>query len=264
MLRQLAAIWKYRHFWSSLVVMDLRTRYRRSILGIGWSLMNPILMTIVFCVVFGAWFNNPNWRYYGPYFLSGMVIFGFVRDSAMTGCTTFFRNEPYIRQCPLPLAIYTLRTVLGAAIHFLIAIAIVMVAVAVLTPSQWLQTVSHLWVVVPSLVLLFVFCWSISVLSSFLTVYFQDTQQLLEVLFQVFFFLTPIMYPHQMLVDRGLNILLQINPVVTFFEMIRQPILTGQLPTLWCLTKACIVVTFFGGLAIGTIAWLERRLIFHL
>src|SRR4051794_819838 len=62
MLGQLGTIWKYRHFWLSLVVMDLRTRYRRSILGVGWSLMNPLMMTIVFCVVFGAWFHNPDWR----------------------------------------------------------------------------------------------------------------------------------------------------------------------------------------------------------
>jgi ABC-type polysaccharide/polyol phosphate export permease len=264
MLNHLAAIWKYRHFWWSLVVMDLRTRYRRSVLGIGWSLMNPLLMTIVFCLVFGSWFSRSDWRSYGPYFLAGMVLFGFVRDSALGGCTTFFRNEAYIRQCPLPLAVYTLRTVLGAAVHFLIALGVVLAAVLVLTPHNGLPALASLWAVIPALALLFLFCWSVSILASFMTVYFQDTQQLLEVIFQVFFFLTPIMYPPDMLIDRGLMILLQINPVVTFFEMIRQPILTGQLPTLWCLSKACIVVTFFGGLAIGVTAWLERRLIFHL
>jgi lipopolysaccharide transport system permease protein len=264
MLQQLATVWKFRNFWGSLVVMDLRTRYRRSALGVGWSLMNPLMMTAVFCVVFGAWFKNPDWRTYGPYFLCGMVLFDFIRASALGGCTTFFRNESYIRQCPLPLTIYTLRTVLGAAIHFAIALGVVLLAVLVLMPQNWLQTLSILWVLVPALVMMLLFCWSISVLASFMTVYFQDTQQLLEVVFQIFFFLTPIMYPTEMLVNRGLKILLQINPAVTFLELVREPILTGQVPAAWCFAKALILVTFFGSLAIGTIAWLERKLIFHL
>ena len=101
-------------------------------------------------------------------------------------------------------------------------------------------------------------------MSSFLTVYFQDSQQLLEVLFQVFFFLTPILYPAQVILDRGLGILLSLNPVYTFFELVRTPILTGELPTMWAFTKAIIVITLFGSMAIGAIAWLEKKLIFHL
>jgi len=264
MFKQLAIIWDHRAFWMSLVTMDLRVRYRRSILGVGWSLMNPVLMTIVFCVVFGAWFNNPDWRRYGPYFLAGLTLFDLVRSCALLGCQTFFKNESYIRQCPLPLAIYTLRTTLGAIIHFLVALAVVIMSVAILTPDQILPMLRHCWILIPGLLMLFMFCWSLSILSSFMTVYFQDTQQLLEVLFQVFFFLTPIMYPVQLIVDRGLGILLSINPVVTFLELIRMPIVTGEMPSEWVFMKAFIIVSMFGTMAVGTIAWLERKLIFHL
>jgi lipopolysaccharide transport system permease protein len=264
MLRQLSTIWRFKSFWLSLVVMDLRTRYRRSILGVGWSLMNPLMMTVVFCLVFGAWFQNPDWRSYGPYFLAGMTLFEFVRASALGGCTTFFRNESYIRQYPLPLAIYVLRTVLGALIHFMIALGVVILALIVLQPNHWLRPLEMIPVVLPSIVLLFLFCWSVSTLSSFMTVYFQDTQQLLEVIFQVFFFLTPIMYPEAMLIDRGLNFLLQINPVVTFLELIRAPLLKGEIPSLWCFEKAIMIIALFGSLAIAAIAWFEKKLIFHL
>ena len=261
---QLGQIWKFRHFWLSLVVMDLRTRYRRSVLGVGWSLMNPIMMTAVFCVVFSSWLNNPDWRQYGPWFLAGLTLFDFVRSSALSGCTTFFRNESYIRQCPLPLAIYTLRTVLGAAIHYLIALGVVLAAVCVLQPHHIQSMLSVLWTLIPSLLLLFMFCWAISIIASFMTVYFQDSQQILEVLFQVFFFLTPIMYSPQMLKDRGLGILLQLNPVCTFFELIRETVITGNIAPIWAYQKAIIVVSVFGAMAIGCIARLERKLIFHL
>lgn len=264
MLGQLGTIWKFRHFWMSLVTMDLRTRYRRSVLGVGWSLMNPLMMTVVFCLVFSSWFHNPDWRYYGPYFLSGLTLFDFVRSTALNGCQTFFRNESYIRQCPLPLAVYTLRTVLGAGIHFLIALAVVLTTVFVLRPGQIIPVLQISWVLAPSLVLLFLFAWAVSILSSFMTVYFQDSQQILEVLFQVFFFLTPIMYPPEIILDRGLGILLSLNPVYTFFELIRMPILTGEIPSAWAFSKALIVVSLFGTMAIASIAWLEKKLIFHL
>lgn len=264
MINHLTTVWRYRHFWLSMVKMDLKTRYRRSFLGVGWSLAYPILMTVVFCVIFGAWFNNPDWRTYGPYFLAGMTIFSFVRDSVLIGTSTFYRNESYIRQFPLPLTIYTLRTVLGAAVHFSISMAVTIVAVFVLRPEQGLKMLSVMWVLIPAIIMLFLFCWSISILSSYMTAFFHDTVQLVEVVFQILFFLTPLMYPMSMLVDRGLTILLKLNPIVVFLELIREPILSGELPPIWAFGKAAIFILTFGSMAIGTIAKLEKRMIFHL
>jgi ABC-type polysaccharide/polyol phosphate export permease len=347
MRSQLATIWRYKSFWLSLVVMDLRTRYRRSILGVGWSLMNPLMMTVVFCIVFASWMPNPDWRNYGPYFLCGMTLFEFVRASALGGCTTFFRNEAYIRQYPLPLAIYVLRTVLGAGIHFLIGTGVVILALILIqgpsthdqvitelqkikggadqetrykidqaideaerniaseprvnstvkvkpeqvqnlvndfagsdsakrlaaketleklfqTEHHWYRPLLMLQMILPAMLLLFMFCWSISTLASFVTVYFQDAQQLLEVIFQGLFFLTPIMFMPQMLIDKDMHFLLSINPIVTFLELIRTPLVYGTIPPPWAFAKASIIVAIFGTIAIATIAKLEKKLIFHL
>jgi len=270
MWRQITTIWRYRSFLFSLVSMDLRTRYRRSILGVGWSLMNPIMMTIVFCAVFAKWMPHADWRVFGPSFLCGMTLFEFVKSSALAGCSTFSRNESYIRQCPLPLALYNLRTVMGNAIHYLIALGVVIVCIFVLQPQtqRIVETLEILWVLIPSFIMLFIFCWSISVVASFMTVYFHDVQHLLEVFFQVFFFLTPIMYDKQMLVDRGMRWLLQINPVVTFFELMREPLtdpsVLGMIPTMWAFSKALVVTSIFFAMAIATIRALEPKLIFHL
>ena len=264
MLGQLATIWKFRSFWMSLVKMDLRLRYRRSVLGIGWSLLNPILMTVAFCLVFSSWFENPDWRNYAPYFLAGLSIWEYIRSCVMSGCQTFYRNESYIRQCPLPLTIYSLRTVLGATIHFLIAMAVVVFAITVLAESDPYRPFRVMWAVIPALVLLFVFCWAVSVLASFLTVFFHDTQQLTEVIFQLFFFLTPIMYTKEMLEKRGLGLLADLNPAVTFFDVTRDPLLTGQLPEAWMVWKAIGITAIFVSMAVVLTAWLEKKLIFRL
>jgi lipopolysaccharide transport system permease protein len=264
MLSQLSSIWKFRTFLVSLIRKDLRARYRKSALGLGWSLIHPVLMTVVFCLVFGAWFSNPDWRSYGPYFLAGMTLFSIVRESVVSGCSTFFANENYIRQSPAPLTLYTLRTVVGIGIHFLIALGVVFLAAFVLQPDLRLKLLSILWVFVPALAMLFIFCWSISVIASFMSVYFNDAAHLAEVFFQILFFLTPIFFPVSMMVDRGLTIVLQLNPIVAFLEIIRSPLLYGQVPPIWAFAKAAIVTAAAATTAMGTMAIFQKKLIYRL
>ena len=108
-------LWRLRHFWMALVRNDLRNRYRRSVLGLGWSLLQPIAMTVVLCTVFAGVFGV-SLREYAPYLLSGLTFWSFISAAAISGCQSFFQGESYIRQHRAPLAIYPLRTTLGAAI----------------------------------------------------------------------------------------------------------------------------------------------------
>ena len=120
----LAAIWRCRYFWMSLVKMDLRTRYRRSVLGMGWSLLHPIAMTTILCVVFHTVFHQPI-REYAPFLLAGLATWNYIVTATLQGCQCFFQGESYIRQYPAPLAVYPLRTALGGTVHFLIALVLV-------------------------------------------------------------------------------------------------------------------------------------------
>lgn len=275
MIQHLTAIWKFRHFLISLIKLDLRLRYRRSIFGLGWSLLNPIAMTIVFCLVFSSLLGNGDWRFYAPYLLSGMAVWGFLRDSVLQGCRALLNNEAYIRQSPLPYGLYSLRTVGGQSIHFLIAMLVVVVMCMVLLPGSQarpglasppgpLDVLAMVPVVVPGLVLAFLFAWSAATIMSFANVYFQDTQHLLEVGAQIMFFLTPIMYGPEVLIHRGLKWMIDLNPVNLYLDMVRIPLLTGQIPGLQLYVLATLVTVAFVGLAWGTVAWLQKRVIFHM
>src|SRR5437764_6566568 len=112
MLIYLSAIWNCRYFLLSLVRMDLRTRYRRSLLGLGWSLLQPLAMTFILCVVFRHFSQLPI-RDFAPHVLAGLTGWNFILYCALQGCQCFFQGEAYIRQYPLPLAIYPLRTAIG-------------------------------------------------------------------------------------------------------------------------------------------------------
>src|SRR5687767_1965003 len=108
MIRYMREVWGCRYFWLSLVRIDLRTRYRRSVIGIGWSLLNPIAMTTILCVAFAKLFNK-NIFEYAPNVFAGLVCWNYIVACTKQGCQSIFQGESYIRQHPAPIAIYPLR-----------------------------------------------------------------------------------------------------------------------------------------------------------
>jgi lipopolysaccharide transport system permease protein len=256
----IAAIWRCRYFWLSLVKNDLRTRYRRSVLGMGWSLLHPICMTTILTAVFYKLFDQPI-REYAPLVLAGLATWNYVLTVVSHGCHCFFLGESYIRQYPAPLAIYPLRTALGGTVHFLLALSVV---VMLSWYCNGFQNVSALVSLVPTIFLLFVFAWSAAVLAGVANVHFQDTQHLTEVGFQMLFYATPIIYRAELLQKNGLGWLVHLNPLVSLLELVRQPILRGEVPTLGTFAAAgtTVVVTLLA--ASWTLARFQRRLIFYL
>jgi ABC-type polysaccharide/polyol phosphate export permease len=341
----LSAVWQCRYFWLSLVKMDLRTRYRGSLLGIGWSLLQPLCMTAILCTVFCKIFRvDISW--FGPYLLSGLACWSFILNVTLGGCGCFHQAEPYIRQYPAPLAIYPLRTVLGTTFHFLLALGIVLllvsgflwlvqplsgyasaptkpVAVKTLgTPAETgqarritseatqeeplglakdgappdtttaaakaigaaeeppeargkvkeatkekeqLGSVNPfaLLTLVPTLLLLMVFGWSLAMLGGLATVHFPDTKHLLEVGFQGLFYLTGIMYPPSILQGR-LGLYLNYNPLTSFLRLLRDPIVWGRMPTLTTFGIAAATTLLVTVLAVVSLSRLEKRFIYYL
>jgi lipopolysaccharide transport system permease protein len=262
MIAHLSAVWQFRYFWLSLVRLDLQNRYRRSVLGIGWSMLHPLAMTVVFCVAFGGILGTSDWREYAPFLLAGMVVWDFVKGSALQGCESFIRAEAYIRQCPLPYSIYPLRTVLGTFIHFAIGLAMLACVIAVIREST--AVFSSFVLVLPAILMVTVFAWSIATMTAFIQVYFHDTKHLIEVGSQMFFFLTPIMYAREKLDKQGLGWLADMNPVTLFLELIRTPLVLNVAPTWDLYTQGMILTLTTFGLACGTIAWLQKKVIFQL
>jgi ABC-type polysaccharide/polyol phosphate export permease len=260
MVAYLADIWRLRYFWSSLVRIDLRNRYRRSVLGIGWSLLHPILMTAVLCAVFCPLFRI-DYRQFAPYLLAGLAFWNFLVTTSTNGCHCFFQGEAYIRQQAAPLVIYPLRTVLGTAIHGVAALSVVLIFTWCMNGFGNLPALISL---VPSLTLIFLLGWSLALCFGITNVIFQDTQHLTEVLFQILFYLTPVMYPSKLLAERRMDWLVRYNPLASFLELVRVPILEGQLPPWSAFATALGTVLVL--LTAGTIAVsrLERRLIFYL
>ena len=289
MIDHLGTVWRFRHFWMSLVKMDLRTRYRRSVLGIGWSVLNPVLMSVVIVLGFGKVLGRGGnvWDY-GAFLLPGLCTWEFIRNSTTMGCDALVHNESYIRQCPLPYSIYSLRTILSTGVHYLITLAVTAVISSVLLGVLSEQTaqptappsigflpaheavergaltpLEHLWVVPPIAAILFVFVWGTATVAAFAAAYFPDVKYLIDVAATMLFFLTPIMIP----IENFTGVLAEVtpyNPVFYFLELVRHPFYYGTLPPweLWAICAGMAVASFLGGSL--AIKLLSRKVIFQL
>ncbi len=257
-----SAIWRLRYFWMALVRIDLRNRYRRSVIGIGWSLLHPIAMTVVLCVVFSRLLGQDDIRKFAPFLLSGLTLWGFITAVVMQGCQCFFLGESYIRQHPAPLAIYPLRTTLGAGFHFLLGFGITLVFV------WWVNGFGNLPALlslIPTFALLFVIGWSLAICTGVANVMFQDSQHLIEVLMQVLFYVTPIIYPPEMLLKRHLMAwFVHLNPLAALLELIRKPLLEGQLPSSWAVGVGLLTGLAAAAMAALALRCFEKRMIFYL
>jgi lipopolysaccharide transport system permease protein len=254
-------IWRLRHFWMALVSVDLRKRYRRSVLGMGWSLLHPIAMTLVLCIFLGPWLAGSR-REYAPFLLSGLTFWALIMASVTQGCQSFLNGESYIRQHPAPLAIYPLRVTLAAGVHFLLGFGLALVVVWCLHGFGNLLVLATL---LPTFALLFVFCWSLAICMGIANVMFQDSQHIIEIAMQVAFYSTPILWKPEMAMTRRLvSWGVRINPLAAFLELIRQPLLEGELPSRWAVGLASL-----GAVVVATVAMLllrrfEKKMIFYL
>ena len=183
------------------------------------------------CVVFSQLFKQTV-RDFAPYLLSGLTFWGFITAVVMQGCQCFFQGESYIRQHPAPLAIYPLRTTLGRGLSFSARLRHAMVFVWCVNGFGNLPALLSL---VPTLCLLFVIGWSLAVCMGVANVMFQDSQHLIEVVMQIMFYVTPIIYPAGDAAGRpaACGVVRQPESLRRALELIRKPLLDGQLPSLW-------------------------------
>lgn len=258
-LDYLARIWTLRYFWFSLVRNDLSNRYKRSFLGIFWSLVRPLAMTFILCMVFAKLFNLEVAEY-APFLLLGMLTWQFFTESLLQGCHSFGLGSAYIRQQSVPLAIFPLRTVLGSGFHALVALGMALVVTWYFRGS--LDPLA-LFYLIPAVFYLFVLGWFLAILSGIMHTHFPDTNHLLEISLQILFYMTPILYQPSSIQNRTKMIMvIEWNPLTSVLALIRTPILEGTAPAMHHVLISLLFLAVLASLGLVLLRKLERTLIF--
>ena len=218
---------RYKHLLRLLVKRDFISRYRKSVLGVLWSLLNPLLtmlvMTLVFSYIFRFQIEN-----FPVYLLSGQIIFGFFNESTTQAMNSVISNEGIIKKVYVPKYVFPVARVLSSLVNLLFSlIAFLLVFIITRAPFHW----TILLLPIP-IIYTFVFSCGVAMLLSSLAVFFRDLQYLYGVFLTLLMYLTPLFYPVEILPEALLPFM-GFNPIYHFIDYVRCVALYGTIPDLW-------------------------------
>ncbi len=266
---------KYLPLLSNLAGKDFKIKYRRSVLGVIWSILNPLLTMLVLTAVFGFMFGMRGGADIGDfavYYIVGAAIWNFFSEATSLSLTSVVFAAPLIRKVYVPKYIFPLEKCLFALINFafsLIAVALVMAIRFGHISSTFGATV--LLFPIPVLYCL-LFVIGISLILSAISVYFQDVIHLYSVVLTLWMYLTPLIYPLSMVENAGKGTLLgavalpiiKYNPMSQYIQYFRDVVIYGRLPSLEqnliCFAYG-IVALFIGILVFNK---LQKKFILHI
>lgn len=258
MIRYLTEIHDCRCFWLSLVVHDIQKRYRRSILGMGWVILQPVLLALVICTMLRRALQGGSPDYY-LYVLTGLCFWNYLAHVTSGGCQSIRSAQYYILQHRVPIAVYPLRSALVGGFHLLVAL----IPVAILSLRNGIPQMDAVLFVPMLLVVLLVFGWAMSTIFGIASLYFPDVQHLCQVGLMILFYSTPIIWEPEMLEGRNLTWVIDYNPLAAFVGALREPLIGGGLPStraLWLALSTTVVSAILAGFLL---AKSERRIIFR-
>ena len=218
------ALRRYRFLIKQLVDRDFKAKYKRSILGVFWSFLNPLLNMIVQYVVFMNMFKF-DIPYFPVYLLCGNVVFNYFSEACGMALTSIVGNADLIKKVYVPKYIYPLTRIMSSLINMLISL-IPLAAVALI--SGLMPNKTYLLLPFP-LLFLALFCLGLGMLLASAMVFFRDIQFLWGVLTTIWMYLTPIFYPITALPET-IQSVVKMNPLYFYVTFLRSCIIDGLSP----------------------------------
>ena len=217
--QRLRDIWRYRELFFGLVRKELKVKYKESILGFLWSMLNPATTLIVYYVVFQLILKN-GIPFFAIYLACGVLIWNLF-STALPGATgSVVGNASIVKKVAFPREILALAAVGAALVHFFLqSIVLVIFLIAFHYGPDW----SYLPLLIPAIVALLLFTAALGVLLAAINVYLRDMQHLLEIALTVWFWATPIVYQYRLVADKRPHLawiyrLNPITPIVLTFQ----------------------------------------------
>ena len=233
---------KYGYLLRQLVERDFRVKYKASVLGVLWSIMNPLLMAMVYYFVFSTIFRNETENFI-VYLISGIVLFNYFSEGTSLGLMSIVNNANLITKVYMPKFIFPISRTLSSAINLVISF-IPLFFVMLVTGVPFHKSVFLLPFVVMCLVL---FTAGVSMILSTLNVFFRDTQFLWSILIMMWNFVTPIFYPDS-IIPMAYRTIYHANMLYQFCYFTRTILISGVSPApvnyLYCLLGSLLTFAF--------------------
>ena len=240
----LQAIKKYQFLFEELVSRDFKKKYKRTILGMGWSILSPLLQLLVMSLVFTQFFGRDQ-PHYTIYLFCGNLVFGYYKDSTATGMRSLMENRSIISKINIPKYMFLLSKNVSSLINFGLTLCVFFLFVA----ADGIAFAPRFILLLFPIACLIVFNIGVGLVLSALFVFFRDINYIYDVFTLLLNYLSAIFYT----VDRfptWAQSLLLCNPVYCYIKYFRCIVIDGVIPSpqyhLLCLLYAVIMVVFGG------------------
>ncbi len=254
---------KNRFILKQLVTKDFKRKYRRSVLGIAWSVLNPLMMMIVMSVVFSFVFRA-DIENYPLYLILGNITFSFMSESTSQALMSFIDAAPLLKKVRVSRFVFPVQKVLFALVNFtfsLVAVALVML---------WFRVVPtwHIIWLPACLFLLVLFCSGIGLIVGSLAVFFRDVVHLWSVILTAWTYLTPIFWVPTQLAANGAPVwvmsIVELNPMYGFVTFMRDIFLWNQNPSMQTLGLCVFWAVIMLGIGILVFRKTQHKFILYI
>lgn len=216
---------QHRFLFEELVKRDFKQKYKQTVLGMGWSLLNPILQLLVMRIVFTQFFGR-NSPYYTTYLFAGIIIFSFFTDSTNGGMGSLVSNAPIINKINVPKYLFLLSRNVSAIINFMLTL-VVFFAFAAFDGIAFSSRFVLLIYPVSCMILLNI---GMGLILSAMYVYFRDTQYLYSIFTMLLRYMSAVFYYVNSYPKKVQN-LFMINPIYDAIRYVRLVVIDGVIPS---------------------------------
>lgn len=236
-------LFRYRDLLWSLVQRDLTVRYKRSVLGFLWTMLNPLLTMLVLTIVFSTFFRF-EFQHFAVYLLSGLLLWNFFAQSTTQAIHNLLWAGSLVNKIYLPKPIFVVSALLVGLVNLVFAL-IPLALIMLISQHRFSPALLFLPI---SMALVFLFALGVGLFVTTLAIFFVDVVDIYQVGLMILFYLSPIIYPLSILPERYLPFV-ALNPMYYFLQLFRQPIYDGTLPEVGLVWRAALIalVALIGG-----------------
>lgn len=235
---------KYRELIYQLTRRDILTRYKRSVLGIAWTMLNPLGMMLVLTFAFSKIFRFDTSGNYSTYVLSGLIVWNFFSQTTTACMNSLVWGGGLFQRIYIPRSTFAISSMFTGAVNFLISM-VPLLAIILVTEKSLPWTVITFPI---SMILLFAFSLGVGLFLSAIGIYFPDVVEMYQIVLTAWFYLTPVIYP-ETIIPPETQWIFKINPMYHLVKLFRMPVYEGFLPTTADLLPA--ILFSLGALLIG-------------
>jgi ABC-type polysaccharide/polyol phosphate export permease len=224
-IEEAVQLWRYRGLVQELVIRDIKVRYKRSVLGILWTMLAPLLNMIALTLVFSSILKTAV-QNYPVYFMTGSIFWAFFSQTTTSAAQQTTASNELAKRMFLPRSVFIASAVGGGLVNLILSL-VPLILILLITGYPFHPT----WAFLPvSILVITLFTAGISLLLFTVTSRFADVREMYTVLVQTWFFLTPIVYEPSIVPFRY-RVLLSLNPMYHLIQVFRKPIYDGVLPS---------------------------------